>query len=204
MHDFVLVPGEDCKSCSGVGVARGRLFFFFEFDDDDFDGVGAGVDVGMLRARRIRGEPVGLAGFPGMLLGCALVVDDLHVAAAERHEDARVVVAVEGERRMGKDDGLPDADVFVFKLRETLRLRGRLLRADASRRSEDKDGQGAAQKEGCGVKFHRGSPGEDGSTRQKSETRNWKIEIGKRAGVCMFSWGWEELEASHDPSLRSG
>jgi hypothetical protein len=99
------------------GVAS---LLFFKFYDHDFNGFVADVDVFVEGSGRVGGEPVGFAGLPDFAFGGAVLLDEVHGASAEGDDDAWVFVAVEGERRVGKNFGLPDSDVFVFELKVAL------------------------------------------------------------------------------------
>ncbi len=94
---------------------------FFELNNHNFDGFLAGVHVGVLGVGRIGWQPIGMSGFPRVILGFAGVLDNLHVAAFECDDDARMIVTVHGEGRVRIDDRLPDLHAFVFELRVTLR-----------------------------------------------------------------------------------
>lgn len=71
-------------------------------------------------AGRVGGEPVGFTGFPEVSFGGAGLFDDFHGAAGEGDDDAGMLVAVQGERSVGEDDGLPDFDFVIFELRDAL------------------------------------------------------------------------------------
>jgi len=91
------------------------LFFFLQFNYDDFDGFIARIDVGVHGVGQVGGEPIGLAGFPGVGLGGAVLLYDFHGAAGERYDHAGMLVAVHGEGRVWKNDGLPHSYVVIFE-----------------------------------------------------------------------------------------
>jgi hypothetical protein len=56
-----------------------------------------------------------------------VLLNDVHGASLERDDDASVIVAVQGEGGIRKDEGTPDADVVILELRKALGLRRGLL-----------------------------------------------------------------------------
>jgi len=103
----------------------------FQLDDHDFDRLFALVDVGVHGLGRVGGKPVGFAGLPDVRFGGSALFHDAHRAAREGNDDARMIVAMHGERRVGSNDGAPDSNVIIFKVKDTLSLdlRLRLVRA---------------------------------------------------------------------------
>jgi len=110
----------------------------FEFYHHNLDGLGSRVDVGVELAGRVGREPVGMAGVPLMCFGGTALGHDLHRSAAQRDDDAPVVVAMQRQRSVGYDHRFPDANSVVFKLRKPLRLD--LLLGAQSDRSEKERG----------------------------------------------------------------
>jgi hypothetical protein len=98
------------------------LLLFLQLDYYDFDGFIPGVDVGVHGVWRVRGKPVGFALLPDVGLFGAALIDDVHGAALEGDDDARMVVPVHGEGRVGKDQGAPDFDVIIFNQLSSLGL----------------------------------------------------------------------------------
>jgi hypothetical protein len=82
---------------------EGPLLLFLQLDYYDFDWLVSRVNVGVHGVWRVRGEPVGFARLPDVNLFGAALIDDVHGAAGDGYDDARMLVPVHGERRVGKD-----------------------------------------------------------------------------------------------------
>src|SRR5688572_29945727 len=93
-------------------------------DDDDFDRLLAAIHIAMLLAGRVGAQPVRLPRFPRHLLQRpTLAVHQVERAAFQGDDRPAVIVAMEREWLVGKDDRLPYPDVIVLELRLTPRLR---------------------------------------------------------------------------------
>jgi len=119
-----------------MASALGDLLLVFQFHNHYFDRFSTGVDIGVHGPGRIGGEPVGSTGLPDVRFRRSVLRDDIHGAAAEGDDHARVIVPVHRQRLVWQHDGLPYLHVLILELGDALGLGSARLRVQDSKDSE--------------------------------------------------------------------
>jgi hypothetical protein len=113
------------------------LVVFFQLNHNNFNRLITGVDVGGHRAGWVCAEPVSFAGFLDTSLSGPVLFDDFHSSTGRRYDYAWMFMTVHGERRVWKNDGIPNLNVVVSEQWTSLRLHGLGMHFEINRRREE-------------------------------------------------------------------
>jgi hypothetical protein len=91
-----LFHGPRASRASDQNLAVAGLPLILEFYNHDFDGFVANIDVLVQCSWSVGVEPVCLAGVPLMHLTLTRLLQNIHRSAAQRNDDARMLVPMHG------------------------------------------------------------------------------------------------------------